>query len=299
MPAFNAARFIGEALESVLAQTWSNLELIVVDDGSDDETATIVRSFGGRVRYIYQENAQQAAARNNGILRSSGEVLAFIDADDVWLPNKLEKQLRLLQSNPALGMISCSMREIDPRGNVIRDRPANIRGNVLAGILLGEGDAGICGSTPMIPRKALDAVGLFDVALPPCEDTDMFWRIASRYPVDYVDEPLVLYRIHRGNSHANLRQMRQAWEKLYLKALRDPLVRKLGWQFRLRCYGRLYYMLAGDYALAGRWRQSVWHGALGVIWWPPNLIRIAKRAMKWFRGHTQPSPASAERQSLR
>ncbi len=277
MPAYNSARFIGEAIESVLGQTWPKTELIIIDDGSTDETASIIKSYGDRVRYVYQQNARQAVARNAGIAISKGEYLAFIDADDVWGEEKLQKQLDKFQSNPSLGLVSCSTIEIDEFSKQIGVKSTNLRGKALRSILLGEGAAGINGSSPLIPRQVIESVGLFDPELTPVEDTDMFCRIAARYPIDYVDEPLVLYRSHSGNMHRKLDLMETAWTRFYAKVLRDPAVRRFGWVFRLRCYGRLYYMLAGDYAKAGKWKEAFWYGIKSVIFWPMTAIRLFRK----------------------
>jgi glycosyltransferase involved in cell wall biosynthesis len=283
LPAYNATRFIGAAIESVLAQTYSRLELIVVDDGSTDSTASIVRGYRDRVRYIYQENARQAAARNNGLRHATGDLMAFIDADDIWLPQKLEKQVALFKQNPDLGLVYCSLREIDAEGNPLRDLRADLRGHVLERVLLGKFSGGGTGSTSLIPRKVLETVGDFDMDLPPCEDTDLLWRIASRYPIDCVDEVLVLYRLHGGNAHANVKIMTQAWKRLYAKALRNPHVQRLGWRFHRQCYGRLYYMLAGDHAHAGQWINACQYGLYSILWWPPNLLKIMGRMVRFQR----------------
>jgi len=277
MPAYNAAPFIAAAIDSVLAQTYTNLELIVVDDGSTDSTASVVQSYGRRVRYIYQSNARQAAARNCGLRQAHGELCAFIDADDIWLPDKLEKQVALYRQRPEVGLVYCSMQGIDRSGSYLREWRANLRGAVLAPILLGQIAGGGIGSTSLVPRQVFEEIGGFDPNLPPCEDTDLLWRIASRYPIDYVDEVLVLYRLHGQNDHHNVAKMERAWKLLYRKALADQLVRRLGWQFRRRCYGRLYYMLAGDHRQAQQWASACWYAICSLVWWPPTLSRIIRR----------------------
>jgi glycosyltransferase involved in cell wall biosynthesis len=277
MPAYNAAPYIRAALESALAQTYGSLEVIVVDDGSTDGTATVVRAFGDRVRYIFQPNARQAAARNHGVRESRGDLIAFLDADDAWLPEKIEKQVSLLRSRPDLGLVYCSMREVDAAGRTIRVAHANLRGERLRELLLGGATGGICGSTPLTTRKVFEAVGGFDTDLTPVEESDLFWRIATRYPIDFVDEPLVLYRRHESNAHLDTARMARAWRGLYRKALNDPTVRRLGWTFRSRCRGRLYYMLAGDHVRARQWALAALYAALGGICWPPTLLQSCAR----------------------
>jgi glycosyltransferase involved in cell wall biosynthesis len=279
IPAYNAERFVRAAIDSVLAQTYTHLEVIVVDDGSKDGTRAAVQAYGERVRYLRQENARQAAARNRGIAETRGELLAFLDADDVWREDKLEKQVALLEREPGLGLVYCSLREVDLQDGPIGDAHARLRGHCLREVLLGRSTGGL-GSTALVPRAVLERIGTFDVELPPCEDTDLFWRIAVRYPIDYVDEPLVRYRIHPGNAHANLARTTRAWRLLYRKALADPDVRRLGALFRARCRGRLYHMLAGDHAAAGQWGRASLYAARAAACWPPSLLALPWHAAR-------------------
>jgi glycosyltransferase involved in cell wall biosynthesis len=275
IPAYNAAAFLRAAIESVLAQTFRSFELIVVDDGSTDETAAIARSFGARLRYVRQQNARQAAARNHGLRESRGALIAFLDADDLWREDKLAKQVALLQSDPALGLVYCSMTEIDAAGRCLGELPARLRGHVMRDVLLGRGGGGGgLGSTAVVRREVFEAVGDFDSDLPPCEDTDFFWRAASRYAVDFVDEPLVSYRQHSESAHVDVDRMARAWTRLYAKALRAPAVRAQGLLFRARCRGRLFYMLSGDYARQRRWGRAVAYALRAALAWPPQALRM-------------------------
>jgi glycosyltransferase involved in cell wall biosynthesis len=274
IPAYNAAEFIRAAIESVLGQTYRSLELIVVDDGSTDDTGAIARSFGSRLRYLHQANARQAAARNRGIRESGGELLAFLDADDCWHEEKVAKQVARLRADPTLGLVYCSVLEIDSAGRAGLYRPARLRGRAMRDVLLGEPSGGVCGSTFLLPRRVLETVGLFDENLAPCEDTDLLWRVASAYPIDFVDEPLVRYRVHPGNDHLNVDKMARAWSALYDKALASPAVKDLGWAFRARCHGRLFYMLAGDYARQRRWWRTIAYALRAALAWPPQLLRL-------------------------
>jgi glycosyltransferase involved in cell wall biosynthesis len=284
MPAYNAEEFIALAIESVLVQDYPNRELIVVDDGSTDSTAAIIRRYGPRVRYEYQSNAGQAAARNRGIRHSTGELIAFIDADDVWLPPKLARQVALLEQSPDLGLVYCSTEEIDSAGCVLRPRPAQLRGSVVRSILLGRYSGAELGSTALVPRAVLSEIGDFDALLPPCEDTDLFWRIATRYRVDFVPEPLVQYRMHGRNAHSDLNRMTRAWTLLYRKAIRDPEIRRLGLIFRARCRARLYHLLAGENACHRRWRPAIVYGIRSIAAWPPSVFRAAFHTVRRLWG---------------
>ena len=280
MPAYNCERYIGQAIESVLAQTYSRVELIVVDDGSTDGTAAVARSYGDRLRYVYQENQRQAAARNLGIRLAHGELIALLDADDVWLPEKLTRQVGFWEKNPSLGLVYCMAREIDEEGRPLLERSANLRGDCLHDVLMGAGEGILAGSTALIPRTVFEALGEFDPELPPCEDSDFVWRVVSRYHIDFVPEPLILYRLHASNSHKNMERAARGWGKIYRKAFRDERIRRLGWSTRWRARSRIEYMLSGLYFHAGmRWR-ALGHGLLSVAWWPPALARLVCRSTR-------------------
>jgi glycosyltransferase involved in cell wall biosynthesis len=289
IPAYNAARFVGRAIESVLNQTYPHWELIVVDDGSTDATPTIVQAYGERLRYICQRNARQAAARNRGVAESRGELIAFLDADDVWRDDKLARQVELLSRNPRLGFVYCLVDEIDATGRVLGQRRGGLRGNVMKEILLREPSGGLCGSTMVISRSRLMEAGGFDVDLPPCEDTDLFWRVAASHPIDYVPEPLAQHRLHETNAHANVRRMTRAWKRLYRKAFRDTRVTRMGIGFRRRCYAGLYYMLSGDHARCRLWSQAAAYAAASALLSPTLALRIIHHAT----GRRRRSPEAA------
>ena len=121
IPAFNCERFIGEAIDSVLAQTYTDFELIVVDDGSEDQTAQKVKQYGEKLTYLYQPNSGQAKARNLGYAHSNGEYLAFLDADDRWYPQMLEVEVQALDSNPQMGLVYSDVDVIDENGRLLQE----------------------------------------------------------------------------------------------------------------------------------------------------------------------------------
>lgn len=282
IPAYNAERFIGAAIESALAQTYRNCELIVVDDGSTDATAAVVRKFGRRVTYLYQPNSRQAAARNRGIAASRGDLLAFLDSDDEWMPTKLEMQVSRFRDDPTLGLVYCLVVRVDSTGRISHFQSSGREGLVLAEILLGNLEFG-GGSTMMVPRSVLDDIGGFDTTLSPCEDTDLFWRIAARYPVGCVQEHMVRYRMHSANSHRRVDLTTPAWITLYEKALSNPTVRRLGPWYRRRCLGRLYKMLAGDHLRVGDRRHAAVYACRSVAAWPPTVLSLLTAARRRVR----------------
>jgi len=204
IPAYNAASHIERAIRSVLAQTYPADEVIVVNDGSTDHTSEIVRQFGDRVRLIEQANAGVSAARNAGIHAASGEWIAFLDADDEWLPNHLEKHSALLSRNPFLvwstgNFLTCSCLEQRQAAFVTPQYAKQILGSkqYLDDYLVGcQKEMGGCSDTMVIQRRILIEAGLFAVGVGRGEDLDLWWRIAYRHPqVGFVDEPTAIYHV--------------------------------------------------------------------------------------------------------
>lgn len=196
IPAYNAERFIADAVRSVLDQSWRELEVIVVDDGSTDGTADRVRPFlaDPRVRYVRQENAGPAAARNRGIELAHGDYVAFCDADDLWLPAKLERQMPLFR-NPAVGLVYCLGDQFtDSGGPVTLGAPLPPqRGKTFWEVLAGNF---LMLPTAVVRRQCLEHVGGFDAALRTAEDSHLYARLAHEYEFDYVDEVLFRRRVH-------------------------------------------------------------------------------------------------------
>jgi glycosyltransferase involved in cell wall biosynthesis len=193
--AYNAAPWIGQTLESVLAQTFPASEVIVVDDGSTDATPAIVQSYSGKVRLLTQEHRGRPH-RNRGIRESSGDLVAFVDADDYWHPAKLARQIARLREREATWAI-CDSHWLDSATGRIRlpvGTPVQ-EGDILEALLLNNF---IVASTPVVRRRILDEVGLFDETpeVAPVEDWDLWLRIAAGYPVACVRERLVTLRLH-------------------------------------------------------------------------------------------------------
>ncbi|MBI4317895.1 MAG: glycosyltransferase [Chloroflexi bacterium] len=202
IPVYNCERFIAEAVDSVLAQSFRDFELIVVDDGSTDRTAEVVKSYGPRLTYIYQTNQERSAARNAGIRRASGQYLAFLDADDIWLPQKLERQIEVFDRAPEIGLVHSWAYFIDGSSQRLTFGTRNLAGSPEAGnrafesLLFGNF---IASPTPVIRAQCVRELGPFDESLVHVEDWDMWLRISARYPIAFVPEPLAGYRILRDD----------------------------------------------------------------------------------------------------
>ena len=191
IPTYNRCELVREAIASVLAQSFSNFELIVVDDGSEDGTAEGVGEFA-EVRYVYQPNRGVSAARNLGVSQSSGELLAFLDSDDLWQPRKLEQQVTFFAQYPDAQI--CQTEEIWLR-NGVRVNPHAKHRKISEDIFARSLE--LCLVSPsavMIRRELFERMGGFDENLPACEDYDLWLRIAALMPVYLIETPLVIKR---------------------------------------------------------------------------------------------------------
>ena len=196
---YNYGRFLPGAIDSVLAQSHQNFELTVVDDGSLDNTPDVIRPYlsDPRIRYIRTENRGQPAADNTGIRASRAEWIAFLDADDLWLPTKLEKQLCLGNRHPEVGVVYTRRHNMDPDGFLLETKQPDLyRGRILEEIFLNNF---VCFSSSMVRRDVFDRVGLFDERRHRTLDYDLWLRSARFYQFDFVDEPLVKYRVRLGS----------------------------------------------------------------------------------------------------
>jgi glycosyltransferase involved in cell wall biosynthesis len=222
IPAYNAEGTILETVASVLQQTFSDFELIVIDDGSKDRTVELLQSIKDeRLKVFSYENGGLPVARNRGLSRSTGECIAFVDADDLWAPDKLELQLAALQQHPEAGVAYSWTSIIDEQGKPLYDNaPSLFEGNVYAQLLIG--DFIYSGSNTLIRREAIESVGGFDPVLKSCEDWDCWLRLAAHWPFVVVPKHQILYRRSSGAMSSKVEVMREAaliaMEKAYKAA---------------------------------------------------------------------------------
>ena len=269
MPSYNYARYLREAIDSALGQTCAPLEVIVVDDGSTDATPEVLESYGDRIRVIRQNNQGVAAARNAGIAAARGEYVAFLDSDDLWDARKLELQMARFDADPSLGLVHCGAETFDGAGNTL-EVLGGMEGRV-AGAMLRLDRTVIAGpgSNIVVPKRIAEEIGGFDHRLPPSEDWDFCYRVAERYPIGYVAEVLVHYRMHGGGIHMNIARMENgmmlALEKAFTSP--DPAVQAL----RKVAYGRLHRVLAGCYFQTRQPRNFVRHVLASLRYDPRNI----------------------------
>jgi len=190
IPTYNRAWTLAVSIDSVLVQDYKNIELIVIDDGSTDNTPNLLDTYSGRLKQIRQANAGVSAARNRGIAEATGDFLAFLDSDDTWLPRKIGRQIDFFIRRPET--LICQTQEIWIRNNV-RVNPRKYH-KKLSGMIF-EPSLDLCLVSPsavMIKKELLNEIGCFDESLPACEDYDLWLRASCRYPVYLVDDPLVI-----------------------------------------------------------------------------------------------------------
>ncbi len=203
IPLYNAQDVIRETVQTVLAQTWKDYDIVVVDDGSTDGSGAVVKEFGYRVRYIRQANAGVAAARNRGVAESKGECVAFLDHDDLWDPSKLDKQVRVLETYPKVGMVITDVAHIDrashPMGILGKGyNPSETFARLFVGGYVPTPSAA------MIRRSVLESVGGFDERFNSAgmDDHELWTRIAAHCEIANIPEPLTYHRN---------REMKSAW----------------------------------------------------------------------------------------
>lgn len=241
IPNYNNSHYVCDAIQSVLAQTHGSFEIIVVDDGSTDDSREVITSFGDQVRYIWQENKGLAGARNTGILAARGELIGLLDADDQWLPNYLETMASLAVLHPEAAVYYCSAQGMDADGQDLPQifggpavPPSEIYQVLLRANML-------IPSTVVLRRSLVEAAGLFDQTLRSCEDWDLWFRLLPGSTFVGTSECLVRYRLHGSSLSKNLNGMHEAAEATIVKNFGVNDGEWLHWTAeKRRAYGGLY-----------------------------------------------------------
>lgn len=274
IPSYNHAALVKEAIASVLAQSRPLQEVVVVDDGSTDDTRQVVADFSGPVRYVYQSNRGLSAARNTGIREARGDWLAFLDADDSWLPEKtrLQEEAVLREPQAVLVYNSVWMAEPDGERRLAQAAPPsslwpNLRyRNCICG----------SGSAVLVRKDVVQDAGGFDETLTGCEDWDLWFRLALKHPFTYVPEPLAVLRSYAGSMSRDPERMITNTERILEKTLLQGLDgwSRYWWRRRIRS-AALYSagISARDFShqkersfLWRSLRQYPWPHFLGVRW---------------------------------
>jgi len=219
IPTYNCARFLGFAIDSVLTQTYADYEIVVIDDGSTDDTQECIAKYGSKVRYFYQSNQGLSAARNLALDHATGEFIAYIDADDMWYPGKLETQVAFLDSHRECGLVHTEVSVIDEQGKVIHacfnretNRPVP-QGKCLNDLLR---RCHIQVPTVMERRSWLDRAGRFDLRLLVAQDYLHWIMLAiAGAEVGYIDQALGMYRWRQSSLMSNQWRLLDDFVKIY------------------------------------------------------------------------------------
>jgi len=282
----NYGRFLAGAVRSVLAQTFADLEVLVIDDGSTDDTPEVIRPFlaDARVRYLRTDGLGQPRAKNLGILQANAPFIAFLDGDDEWLPTKLECQLPLF-ADPAVSVVYSPRALMDTAGADLPTPAWQPARGFIYDVLLVQNP--VCFSSVVVRKSVFEAVGMFDPNLPLAIDYDLWLRVARHFAFDYVDEPLVRYRTGHGNLSSRITERIAAVLGILRRSLvrrrnaetADPEAQREAWGSTCRTMG---YVLrkkeplaaAGWYARAGR-HDRRWGGTFKAI--AGGMARLIRR----------------------
>ena len=289
IPTYNRSHFIKDALESVLAQSYQDFELIIIDDGSTDNTSEILADYSDRLQYIYQKNQGRSVARNLGVKKAKGHYIAFLDSDDLWLSNKLEKQIQFLETNSQISLVHCFTAVVDEnrkhcdeltKFHKIHHQRSFKRGYDYEDISL---ECIMFTSCIIVKRDIFLKLGGFDNNCEPLEDWDLYLRLAFKHKIAVVPEILSLYRHHNSQSgNYSLTKARIQVSKKQLKLLKmntNQLCLKLAFRNFAIHLGESYFIL-DKYVEAQRWlRQAIksdpslaFRSIWGQHWLLPHLL---------------------------
>lgn len=276
IPAYNSLRFIQSTLESAVGQSFSDFEVILVDDGSTDGSSEVIQSLADvypQVQYHYQSNAGVAAARNHGFRLAKGDYIAFLDADDIWLPDNLAKKVAYLQQHPQVGLVHSDAAVINGEGVATGLVKAGKDGQLLNDLLLWNGTCIPAPSSILVRREVIEKVGGFDESLSTAADQEFFFRVAAKYPIGRIPEVTWQYRVHSTNMHSNIPLMERDHIKAYQLADKNGLFPNKA--FRNQAFSNLYMILAGSFWVQGKQHPKTFLYLLKALWlWPSNLKRL-------------------------
>jgi glycosyltransferase involved in cell wall biosynthesis len=262
IPTYNYARFLPRALDSVFAQTYGNIDCVVVDDGSTDDTQAVLAGYVSRhpdrLRVIRQENRGVSATRNVGIRAARGEAVALLDADDLWKPEKIAKQVALLQERPEVSVVGCGIAVMDAQGRAVREvlmeppvfGPEGLREMAIRRTWVGGSDSGA-----LLRRSVFDEVGVFDETFFAAEDLDLWLRIAAKCRIANVPETLAIIHQHGTGIFRDAEKMERSQQQVYEAAARrwphifDPLTLR-------RIRARIAVDAGVELATAGRYVRA-------------------------------------------
>ncbi len=284
IPTYNTQKYISETIQSVIDQTLSDWELIIIDDGSTDNTVQIVEEFkkrDTRIKYYYQENAGVSAARNKGIELSKGEFIAFLDADDIWLPKNLEKKIESIENNVEVFWAFSNIIHFTESSEVIDDKITDANNlEWLGALLLWNAEVKTTPGNIVLKRECCTKGGLrFDENFSTAADQDFCIQLAAKYKGKCLKEALVRYRVLENSMSRNIKVMEKDHIAVYKKALKRGLFKNF-W-FKQKCFANLYLILAGSWWKDG---NNKWRGFFfmfkALVCNPFIIVPVLKRKFK-------------------
>ena len=293
IPSLNQGQYIGEALDSLFAQTFRDYEVIVVDGGSTDGTETVVRRYRNKIQFFRQDGKGGSRAKNQALERARGKLIAFLDADDAWYPDKLAKQVALLETHPEYGFCSSDVDFFDATGIIIKGAIAAEKkprsGMVFDDLLVNNF---ISSATVMLRRECFEKVGRFDEEIFYAEDTEMWLRVAKEFSLGYLPKCLARYRVRPEARSQSFARHYASLAGIYAKLNRqDPQYFRERPGLLRAAYVHLYrrwayrHFEAGEYAAARRiYLRVLRYASLDRSTWiplvatflPPNVIKRRK-----------------------
>jgi glycosyltransferase involved in cell wall biosynthesis len=283
IPAYNSARTVRQAIESALAQTVEDLDVIVVDDGSSDDSAAVAESVGDpRVRVVVQANGGAAAARNTGLAMATGKYVAFLDADDLWLPQKLAVQLDVLRAHPDVSAVQSGVINVDDELNFLGEERCTPSEDALLDCLYFRNMPGVM-TTLVIERTKFEEMGCFDTALTILEEWDMTIKAARYCNMISIEEPLALYRVHPGNRSRNLDIHIAPGFRVLDGLFADPELPEHIRKRRRAIYARFYTMLSGGAFKVHRWRDVAKWGTKALVTDPRTAAYMGGMPIRHLR----------------
>lgn len=282
IPAHNAAETLQATMNSVLRQSFSDLEVLIVDDGSSDETYSLARTMDdARVSVIQQANRGASGARNAGIKAASGDLIAFLDADDLWYPNKLDRQLEFMRREGA-GASQTAVWFINNDLAPLHRGACPPFGDPLLDVLLFR-HLPAFPSTLVVERRLLDQVGLFDESLAILEDWEFAIRLARHGRFLNLDEPLTMYRVHPGNRSRDLQLHVAPGFQVLDRLFSEPQLPDRIRDQRARVYAAMFAMYSGGALRSGDLGESVRWGLRAIKRHPSSLLRIVGMPVREMR----------------
>ena len=277
IPSYNHAHFVTAAVNSALAQTHPDVDIIVIDDGSKDNTAEVVATFGDKVNYVYQENQGLSAARNTGIRHARGEYIALLDADDLWDPEFIEESLKVIEQNPKVGLTYSWWSHIDENGDPMPEPGFfNQRGHLLETFAVRNYFPPVA---VLVRKNLVEEAGGFDEKLFALEDWDLWFRIAANgWEFDCVPQVLALYRRHSNNMTLDVPRMERNQLAVLDKMSQSSVISEIGHLLPM-ARANVHLNSALSYYSQGKQQESYGSFVTAVKIWPDLLVQDET----WYR----------------